>query len=104
MVFFSELGFGKKGREIERKDSELVLWTNLTTVRGGIGFAFHYCGKKFGLLIIIIIINLINNNVKNYRNFKSFGFIYIYIYLYKLAHQAPNPPPKKKKKEKKKKF
>ena len=79
MVFFSELGFGKKGREIERKDSELVLWTNLTTVREGIGFAFHYCGKNFGLLIIIIIIfNLINGDVENCRSSKSFGFIYIY--------------------------
>ena len=80
MVFFSELGFGEKGREIERKDSELVLWTNLATVREGIGFAFHDCGKNFGLLIIIIIIiiiNLINGDVENCRSSKSFSFIYI---------------------------
>ena len=83
MVFFSELGFGKKGREIERKDSELVLWTNLTTVREGIGFAFHNCGKNFGLLIIIII-NLINADVENCGSSKSFGFIYMYIYRYRL--------------------
>ena len=76
------MGFGEKGREIERKDLELVLWTNLTTVREGIGFAFHNCGKNFGLLIIIIIIfNLINGDVENCRSSKSFGFIYIYIYI-----------------------
>ena len=75
------MGFGENGREIERKDSELVLWTNLTTVKEGFGFAFHDCGKNFGLLIIIIIIiNLINGDVENCRNSKSFGFIYIYIY------------------------
>ena len=77
MVFFSELGFGEKGREIERKDLELALWKNLTTVREGIGFAFHNCGKNFGLLIIIII-NLINADVENCGSSKSFGFIYIY--------------------------
>ena len=76
MVFFSELCFGKKGREIERKDSELVLWTNLTTVRGGIGFAFHYCGKNFRLLIIIIL-NLINVDVKILGTSKA-SVIYIY--------------------------
>ena len=34
MVFgiFSEPGFGEKGIEIEREDSELGLWKNLTTV------------------------------------------------------------------------
>ena len=79
MVFFSELGFGEKGREIERKDLELALWKNLTTVREGIGFAFHNCGKNFGLLIIII--NLINADVENCGSSKSFGFIYIYIYI-----------------------
>ena len=84
------MGFGENGREIERKDLELVLWTNLTTVREGIGFAFHDCEKNwfafhdceknFGLLIIIIIIiiiNLINGDVENCRSSKSFGFIYI---------------------------
>ena len=86
MVFFSELGFGEKGREIERKDLELALWKNLTTVREGIGFAFHNCGKNFGLLIIIIIIiiiiiNLINADVENCGSSKSFGFIYMYIYI-----------------------
>ena len=79
MVFFSELGFGEKGREIERKDLELALWKNLTTVRESIRFAFHNCGKNFGLLIIIIIINLINADVENCGSSKSFGFIYIYI-------------------------
>ena len=43
----------------------------------GYGFAFHDCGKNFGLLIIIII-NLINGDVENCRSSKSFGFIYIY--------------------------
>ena len=78
------MGFGEKGREIERKDLELALWKNLTTVREGIGFAFHNCGKNFGLLIIIIIIiiiNLINADVENCGSSKSFGFIYIYIYI-----------------------
>ena len=86
MVFFLELGFGEKGREIERKDLELALWKNLTTVREGIGFAFHNCGKNFGLLIIIIIIiiNLINADVENCGSSKSFGFIYMYIYRYRL--------------------
>ena len=55
LVFFSELGFGEKGRDIERKDSELALWKNLTTVREGIEFAFYDCGKIFGLLIYIYI-------------------------------------------------
>ena len=52
-MFFSELGFGENGRKIERKDSKLALWKKLTTVKEGIGFAFHDCGKNFGLLIII---------------------------------------------------
>ena len=80
------MGFGENGREIERKDLELVLWTNLTTVREGIGFAFHNCGKNFGLIIIIIIIiiNLINADVENCGSSKSFGYIYIYIYIYRL--------------------
>ena len=84
MVFFSKLGFGEKGREIERKGSELALWKNLTTVRKGIGFAFHNCGKNFGLFIIIIIINinLINADMENCGSSKSFGYIYIYIYIY----------------------
>ena len=60
------------------------LWKNLTTVRErereGIGFAFHDCGKKFGLLIIIIIFNLINTNVENCGSFRGFKYIYIYIY------------------------
>ena len=81
MVFFSELGFGEKGREIEGKDLELALWKNLTTVREGIGFAFHNCGKNFGLLIIIIINNLINADVENCGSSKSFSYIYIYIYI-----------------------
>ena len=55
MVFFSELGFGEKGREIERKDLELALWKNLTMVREGIEFAFYDCGKIFRLLIYIYI-------------------------------------------------
>ena len=55
MVFFSELGFREKGRDIERKDSELALWKNLTMVREGIEFAFYDCGKNFGLLIYIYI-------------------------------------------------
>ena len=55
MVFFSELGFREKGRDIERKDSELALWKNLTMVREGIEFAFYDCGKIFRLLIYIYI-------------------------------------------------
>ena len=47
----------------------------------GYGFAFHDCGKNFGMLIIIIIIiiiiNLINADVENCGSSKSFGFIYI---------------------------
>ena len=55
------------------------LWKNLTTVRErqGIGFAFHGCGKKFRLLIIIIIFNLINANVENCGSFRGFKYIYI---------------------------
>ena len=50
----------------------------------GYGFAFHDCGKNFGMLIIIIIIiNLINVDVENCGSSKSFGFIYIYIYIYR---------------------
>ena len=58
-VILFKVGFWGEGREIERKDSELALRKDLTTVREGIGFAFHVCEKNFGLLIIIIIIILI---------------------------------------------
>ena len=42
----SELGFGEKGREIERERGFRVGFV-------GIGFVFHDFGKNFGLLIII---------------------------------------------------
>ena len=74
------MGFGEKGREIERERER-----GFKVGFAGIGFVFHDFGKKFGHLIIIFynlinafFFNLINANVKNCRSFKSFGFIYIY--------------------------
>ena len=50
---FSESGFGEKGIEIEREDSELGLWKNLTMV-GERKRGHRVClWKKFCLLIII---------------------------------------------------
>ena len=73
------MGFGEKGREIERERGFRVGFV-------GIGFVFHDFGKNLGLLIIIfynLIIafflkNLINADVENCGSFKSFGYIYIY--------------------------
>ena len=58
MVFgiFSEPGFGEKGIEIEREDSELGLWKNLTTVGERKRGHWVCLWKKFWLLIIIIIL------------------------------------------------
>ena len=47
----SELGFGEKGREIERERGFRVGFVGIEFV--GIEFVFHDFGKNFGLLIII---------------------------------------------------
>ena len=53
---FLESGFGEKGIEIEREDSELGLWKNLTMV-GERKRGHQVClWKKFCLLIIIIFL------------------------------------------------
>ena len=78
---FLESGFGEKGIEIEREDSELGLWKNLTTVGERKRGHWVCLWKKFCLLIFIIFFNLINADVKNCGSSKSFGFIYIYIYI-----------------------
>ena len=79
---FSELGFGEKGIEIEREDSELGLWKNFTTV-GERERASGLLVYKFLAAYYYYFFNLINVDEKNCGSFKSFSFIYIYIYIYR---------------------
>ena len=80
------MGFGEKGREIEKeRERERERERGFRVGFVGIGFVFHDFGKNLGLLIIIFynliitfFFNLINADVENCGSFKNFGFIYIY--------------------------
>ena len=75
------VGFWGEGQRNREKGFRVGFVDKFDYGERGYGFAFHDCGKNFGMLIIIIIIiiiNLINGDVENCRSSKSFGFIYIY--------------------------
>jgi len=78
LVFFSELGFGEKGREIER-GFRVGFVEKFDYGWCGYRVCFSRLWKKIWVAYYYYFFNLINADVENCGSSKRFGFIYIYI-------------------------